>query len=160
MRFQLVVNGEAHEVETDGAVRVDGRPVAGEATLDRRGVTVRIGRKRYRVLITRWGSVVDDVQYRLEVRSLQEGTSRDSLKAAGSVSAEWIEVRTPMPGRIIRVGVKVGDQVARHAPLAVLEAMKMQNEIPAPVAGRVREVRVKVGQSVLASDILVLLDPE
>jgi pyruvate carboxylase subunit B len=65
-----------------------------------------------------------------------------------------------MPGRIVRVAVKPGDRVARHAPLAVLEAMKMQNEIPAPVAGRVREVRVKVGQGVLVSDVLVVLEPE
>ena len=89
MRFQLVVNGEAHEVETDGAVRVDGRPVAGEATLDGRGVTVRIGRNRYRVLITRWGSVVDDVPYRVEVRSLQEGTGRGVLQPLLALFVEY-----------------------------------------------------------------------
>ena len=65
-----------------------------------------------------------------------------------------------MPGRIVRVIVKVGDRVARNAPVAVLEAMKMQNEIPAPAAGVVREVRVTEGQGVLASDVIVVLGPE
>jgi len=48
--------------------------------------------------------------------------------------------------------VKVGQ------PLLVLEAMKMQNEIPAPMAGVVREVRAREGQSVLASDVLLVLE--
>ena len=65
-----------------------------------------------------------------------------------------------MPGRIVRIPVRVGDRVARHAPVAILEAMKMQNEVPAPVAGVVKEVRVSEGQGVLASDVLVVLEPE
>ena len=159
MRFQLVINGEGHEVETDGGVRVDGRPVAGEAVAEGRGVTVRIGGKRYRVLLTRWGSVVDDAPYRVEVRDLVAGPGPEAYAGRGAAAAGRVEVRPPMPGRIVRVHVKVGDRVARHAPLAVLEAMKMQNEIPAPVAGVVKEVRVSEGQGVLASDVLVVLGP-
>jgi len=159
MRFQLVINGEAHEVETDGGVRIDGRPVEGEAVAEGRGVTVRIEGKRYRVLLTRWGSVVDDASYRVEVRELEAGHRPEASAAHGGTAAGQVEVRPSMPGRIVRVHVKVGDRVARHAPLAVLEAMKMQNEIPAPVAGIVKEVRVSEGQGVLASDVLVVLGP-
>src|SRR5882672_11377282 len=50
MRFRLVVNGEAHDVRTDGRVTVDGVPAAGEVVKDASGVSVRIGRKRYRLL--------------------------------------------------------------------------------------------------------------
>ena len=160
MRFRLVVNGEAHEVETDGRVTVDGRPVEGEAVQDARGITVRIGRKRYRLLITRWGSMVEDTPYRVEIQNLERIPTADRDAAGTASPADRVEVRPPMPGRIVRVAVKPGDRVARHAPLAVLEAMKMQNEIPAPVAGRVREVRVKVGEGVLVSDVLVVLEPE
>ncbi len=157
MRFRLVVNGEAHEVETDGRVTVDGRPVTGQAVKDARGVSVRIGRKRYRLLIARWGSMVEGTPYRVEIRDLEPGVASARV-ATQKTSAARVEVRPPMPGRIVRIAVKPGDRVARHAPLAVLEAMKMQNEIPAPVAGRVREVRVKVGQGVLASDVLVVIE--
>ena len=160
MRFRLVVNGEVHEVETNGRVTVDGRSVAGEAVEDARGITVRMGRKRYRLLITRWGSMVEDTPYRVEIQNLERVPTADRDAAGTASPADRVEVRPPMPGRIVRVAVKPGDRVARHAPLAVLEAMKMQNEIPAPVAGRVREVRVKVGQGVLVSDVLVVLEPE
>ncbi len=157
MRFRLVVNGDAYEVETDGGVSVDGHPVAGEAAVNAEGITVRIGRKRYRILLTRSGSMVDGSPYRVEVRDLEEGAAvvRTGLRA---LAVERIEVHPPMPGRIVRVLVTAGDRVHRHSPLAVLEAMKMQNEIPAPVAGRVREVRVEVGQGVLASDVLFVLE--
>ncbi len=158
MRFRLVVNGEAHEVEADGRVTVDGRPVSGEAVQDARGTTVRIGRRRYRLLITRWGSMVEGTPYRVEIRDFEAGRTSESDAAGSAPARTRVEVRPPMPGRIVRIAVKPGDRVARHAPLAVLEAMKMQNEIPAPVAGRVREVRVKVGQGVLASDVLVVLE--
>ena len=160
MRFQLVINGEAHVVETDGGVTVDGRPVAGEAVAEGRGVTVHLGRKRYRVLLTRWGSVVDDIPYRVEVRDLEAGTGPEASAGRGAASVGRVEVRPPMPGRIVRIPVRVGDRVARHAPVAILEAMKMQNEVPAPVAGVVKEVRVSEGQGVLASDVLVVLEPE
>ena len=158
MRFRLVVNGEGHEVETDGEVTLDGRHLEGKAVEDARGITVHIGKKRYRLLITRWGSMVEGTPYRLEVRDFDPGGASDPASIR-ETSAALVEVRPPMPGRIVRVAVKPGDRVARNTPLAVLEAMKMQNEIPAPVAGKVREVRVNVGQGVLVSDILVVIEP-
>src|SRR5207245_55232 len=47
MRFRLVVNGEGHEVETDGGVTVDGRRLEGKTVEDAGGITVHIGKKRY-----------------------------------------------------------------------------------------------------------------
>jgi len=159
MRFRLVVNGEGHEVETDGEVTLDGRHLEGKAVEDARGITVHIGKKRYRLLITRWGSMVEGTPYRVEVRDLDPGRTLGGRETGTASSDTRVEVRPPMPGRIVHVAVKAGDRVARNAPLAVLEAMKMQNEIPAPVAGVVREVRVRVGQGVQASDVLVVLEP-
>jgi len=160
MRFRLVINGEVHDVTTDGGVTVDGRLVGGDAVAEGRGVTVRIGRKRHRVILTRWGCVVDDTAYRVEVQDLEAGAEFEASAGRGPASPGRFEVHPPMPGRIVRVIVKVGDRVARNAPVAVLEAMKMQNEIPAPAAGVVREVRVTEGQGVLASDVIVVLGPE
>ena len=102
--------------------------------------------------------MVEGTPYRLEVRDLETGATSDRAPIR-ETSMALVEVRPPMPGRIVRVAVKPGDRVARNTPLAVLEAMKMQNEIPAPVAGKVREVRVNVGQGVLVSDILVVIEP-
>ena len=64
----------------------------------------------------------------------------------------------PMPGRIVRVLVKVGDVVAAHQGLVVVEAMKMENELRAPTAGRVTDVRVRDGMSVDANSVLIVMD--
>jgi glutaconyl-CoA/methylmalonyl-CoA decarboxylase subunit gamma len=57
-------------------------------------------------------------------------------------------VRSPMPGRIVRVLVAVGDEVEPGQALLVVEAMKMENELRAKRAGRIAEVLVAVGATV------------
>ena len=66
-------------------------------------------------------------------------------------------VKAPMPGTILDVKVKVGDVVKAGQTLCVLEAMKMENEIPAPKDGKVAQVTVAKGASVNAGDALVVL---
>lgn len=67
-------------------------------------------------------------------------------------------VKAPMPGNILSVKVKPGDQVKRGQVLLTLEAMKMENEIMAPRDGKVKEVFVSAGQSVNTGDVLVNLE--
>lgn len=64
-------------------------------------------------------------------------------------------VTAPMPGVINSVKVKEGDDVKAGDVLLILEAMKMENEIPAPAAGKVKKVYVSAGQSVNAGDTMV-----
>ena len=68
------------------------------------------------------------------------------------------QVVAPMPGRVVRVLVAAGDDVAARQGLVVVEAMKMENELTAPRAGRVAEVAVVEGQSVEAGRLLVRLE--
>ena len=63
----------------------------------------------------------------------------------------------PMPGRVVKVLVKPGDQVAARQPLVVVEAMKMENELRAPGPGTVAEVTVAPGASVEANAVLVVM---
>ena len=63
----------------------------------------------------------------------------------------------PRPGNILDVKVKVGDTVKAGTVLCVLEAMKMENEIPAPKDGKVAQVVVTKGATVGAGDTLVVL---
>ena len=62
-----------------------------------------------------------------------------------------------MPGTILKVNVTVGQTVAAGDVLAVLEAMKMENEIMAPCAGTVASVNVNQGAAVNSGDLLVSL---
>jgi biotin carboxyl carrier protein len=60
----------------------------------------------------------------------------------------------PMPGVILEVNVKAGDQIERAQQVAVLDAMKMHNVIGAPRAGTVAEVFVTAGESVDHGDAI------
>ena len=57
-------------------------------------------------------------------------------------------MRSPLPGKIIELRVKVGDTVSRGQPLLVLEAMKMEHTLTAPADGTVKSVRYAVGEQV------------
>ncbi|MEG2380746.1 MAG: biotin/lipoyl-containing protein, partial [Oscillospiraceae bacterium] len=72
-----------------------------------------------------------------------------------AVPANATKVVAPMPGKIVDVKVKVGQTIKEGDLLAVLEAMKMENEIMAPAAGKVVSVSVSGGTSVNTGDILV-----
>lgn len=66
-------------------------------------------------------------------------------------------VVAPMPGTILKVLVNVGDQVSENQPLIVLEAMKMENDIPSVASGKVLAINVKQGDSVEAGQALIVV---
>lgn len=76
-------------------------------------------------------------------------------KAAAPAGAST--VNAPMPGTIVSVKVNVGDTVKNGDLIAVLEAMKMENEIFSGVDGKVVGVSVSSGDSVNTGDVIVLI---
>ncbi len=76
-----------------------------------------------------------------------------AVGAAGSV-----KVTSPMPGTILKIEVSAGQAVKKGDTLCILEAMKMENAIPAPQDGTVASVNVAKGASVNAGDLLVSLN--
>ena len=68
-------------------------------------------------------------------------------------------VIAPMPGRIVKVNVRVGDLVAAGDPLLGIEGMKMENELLSPSAGKVSKLGVEVGATVEADQELIVIDP-
>ncbi|MDP8214069.1 MAG: biotin/lipoyl-containing protein [Candidatus Euphemobacter frigidus] len=67
-------------------------------------------------------------------------------------------VNSPLPGTILAIKVTEGDAVTRGQTLVVLEAMKMENEIPSPADGKVSSIKVKKGDSVSTGDLLLVLE--
>jgi biotin carboxyl carrier protein len=63
-----------------------------------------------------------------------------------------------MPGKVIALPVVAGDIVRAGQTVAIVEAMKMQNELTAEREGRVKEIRVAAGQVVESGEILVVLE--
>ena len=71
-----------------------------------------------------------------------------------------MEVRAPMPGKIVRVDVEPGQEVEEGAPLVVMEAMKMELSIKAERDGTIAEVAASAGDTVEADALLIALEPE
>ncbi|MCL6512596.1 MAG: acetyl-CoA carboxylase biotin carboxylase subunit [Anaerolineae bacterium] len=103
-------------------------------------------------------------RFRVGGGELQPGADRSISRAPRRMAAvenrkSEIEDRivAPMPGLIVDVLVKEGDEVARGATLAVLEAMKMETRLTAPAAGSVQRVNCVKGQTVERGQVLVEL---
>lgn len=82
---------------------------------------------------------------------------KPAAKPAANVAAGSAKATAPMPGTILDVKVSVGQSVKKGDTLCVLEAMKMENDIPAPQDGVVASVNVQKGSTVAVGDVLVSL---
>ena len=68
-------------------------------------------------------------------------------------------VAAEMPGKVVKVNVAAGAEVAEGEGVIILEAMKMENEIPSPIDGILKELAVSEGQTVEAGDVLFVVEP-
>ena len=122
-------------------VVLDGRPRV--VTVEGHGAEVRV-----------WvGGTPIEVAIRTDADLLLERFGLD----AGDTAADR-EVRAPMPGLVLRMLADVGQEVEAGQGGAVLEAMKMENELTAPAAGTVAAVHVGPGDAVGKNDLLLELD--
>ena len=68
------------------------------------------------------------------------------------------QITAPMPGKVVRVLLKPGDEVTAGQGVVVVEAMKMQNEIKSPKSGRILEVRVSEGDTIVNNQVLAVVE--
>ena len=73
-----------------------------------------------------------------------------AVVGAGTVTA-------PIPGLILRINVAVGDAVTAGQTVAVMEAMKMENNLTSAVSGTVQEIRVQKGSEVATGDVIMII---
>jgi biotin carboxyl carrier protein len=144
-RFQVWVDGDAFAVDvrqTDVGLSLvfeDGRSLEAAATPQAAG---------------EWLVQLPHV----DVEVVVDGQRHGRRAAGGPSGAGAQRVTAPMPGRVVRVLVAVGDDVAHRQGLIVVEAMKMENELGAPKAGRVTEIAVVEGTSVEAGRLLIVIE--
>ena len=79
-------------------------------------------------------------------------------KASQQSQAGAVELRAPMPGKIVRRLLAEGEEVGANQGVVVMEAMKMQNEIKSPKKGIVRKIMVTDGSAVNAGDLLAIVE--
>ncbi len=80
------------------------------------------------------------------------------FKGAGAQAQKGDSVKSSMPGLLVKVMVMVGDEVKEGTTLAIVEAMKMQNELRAPRDGIVKKINYKEGDQVEALKPIVELE--
>lgn len=104
--------------------------------------------------------------YEVEIEEVIEGVNDNKVDPKAqpqiqktvtkpNVNSTGESITAPMPGTIVNVLVKPGQSVKKGQVVAVLEAMKMENEIVAPVDGKVETVNVDKGQNVSLGDNLL-----
>ncbi len=158
----LTVNVEISEDSNGLHVRVDGKPmdISVEADrsfskllmlLDSRAYDTEVFRDNGRTSVFLLGRRFDCV-----VEDERLATIREVAGAAAVGSGS--EVRAPMPGLVVRIVKGVGEKVKRGESIIIVEAMKMENELPASDDGVIKEVRVEVGQAVDKGDLLITLE--
>ncbi|HXH84418.1 MAG TPA: biotin/lipoyl-containing protein, partial [Candidatus Tectomicrobia bacterium] len=103
----------------------------------------------------RWAVEVDGETHAVQVEEQTRWIIRTRAGAASAAAGQTLTA--PLPGKVARVAVAVGDRVAPGDTLVVIEAMKMENEFKATGAGTVTDVRARVGQAVNPGDVLVVI---
>ncbi|HTC42991.1 MAG TPA: biotin/lipoyl-containing protein [Candidatus Acidoferrales bacterium] len=152
------------DLEKDGAsykVSLDGKPVDADVILAApNAVSVILDGAVFEIHIARSLDGIYKLQagpqeFQADVRDPRawHGRKQGALEAEGRQ-----QIIAPMPGKVIRLLVNVGDEVEVGQGLVVVEAMKMQNEIRSPKKGKVERLQAKEGQAVNAGDVLAWVD--
>jgi biotin carboxyl carrier protein len=139
-------------------VLVNGRPLELSADADvvevEPGVySVLLNGRSFEVRAEQTGMTVNGKPYEVSI----EDPRALKRRGAGSAAEGTQTLKASMPGKVVRLLVSEGDDVAANQAVLVVEAMKMQNEVKSPKAGRVISVRVTQGSAVGAGDVLAVV---
>jgi biotin carboxyl carrier protein len=92
---------------------------------------------------------------RRAVGTVENDRARAKRSRQKSAGVGTKEIRAPMPGRVVKILVKAGDDVEADEPVIVIEAMKMENELRAAAAGKVKSIEVAEDQKIEGDAVLV-----
>ncbi len=98
--------------------------------------------------------------YEVELEEVKEGEGHveaSKTEASTPVSAGTDVIKAPIAGKVLDVKVSVGDIVKKGQTVAIIEAMKLENEIQSGFDGKVVEVRANKGNQVANGDVLIVL---
>ncbi len=166
MIYEVLIDGKPHKVELEKQeqtwkCRVDGKDIDVDASITARDVlSMLVGNKAYEAkreysLSGETHVIIGSERFAAEVRDPRSLRSR---KAAAGVGEGPQKLAAPMPGKVVRILVKQGDEVEAGQGVIVVEAMKMQNEIKSPKKGMVQKIAVAEGGSVASGDTLAIVE--
>jgi len=142
--LSLIDAGAAREIRLHPRMSGEG---ASAPNNDAGAVGVEVGGKLYEAVVSPG-----------DAKRGRQASAPGTGKAPPDPVSITVSIKSPMPGRVVRVLVAVGDRVTERQPLVVVEAMKMENEIRAPGEGVVKDVLVVPGAAVESGAVLVVVD--
>ncbi len=164
MLYDITIDGKNYRLElnrADGrwACRLNGQDVEAAAVLIRPDVlSLRIGNLAYEIKSERVANEVfvwvGNTRFAADVRDPR--SLRGRTRAGDDHGPR--KIVAPMPGKVVRLLVQAGDEVEQGAGVAVVEAMKMQNEIKSPRKGIVQKILVAEGAAVNAGNVLAIVE--
>ncbi|MBI3778427.1 MAG: sodium-extruding oxaloacetate decarboxylase subunit alpha [Gammaproteobacteria bacterium] len=140
--FNVTMHGETYHIRVTGA---------GHKTEEQRPFFVTVDGVPEQILIETLTETVPTEAGVVDTRRASRGSKRPKASKEGHVTSS-------MPGTIVDILVKAGAKVKAGDPVLVIEAMKMENEVPAPVGGTVKVVNVAKGDSVNPDEALVEIE--
>lgn len=93
-------------------------------------------------------SYMIDIVAFLLIRNLKMVDANVTTTSGGSVQASANTINAPLQGTLQTLYVKVGDKVKAGDTIAIIEAMKMENDVPANISGTVKEIYISTGSKV------------
>ena len=151
--FSLTLDGTTYKIAVDGnSILVNGQPFV--AGFD--GEQVLVNGAPYEIKLKGDQVLVGGISYGLAVEGLVQG--KRAQRRAGAAAASAGAVIAIMPGKIIRVLVVQGDEIAEGQVVCILEAMKMENELKAPKAGTIKALYVEPGRDVELGAVLAEIE--
>lgn len=164
MIFDITVNERDYRVELDAQkpggwnCRINGEKIAVDATTTAAGMlSLLIGGESFEVIANQANQqiAIGGIRYSIDVRDPRAWRTRKALAGAGDGPKKVV---APMPGKVVRVIAAEGTEVEAGAGVAVIEAMKMQNELKSPKKGRVAKIMTTEGAAVNAGDVLAVIE--
>ncbi len=140
--FNVTLHGETYHIRVTGA---------GHKTEERRPFYVSVDGVPEEILIETLTETVPTESAMVDTKRVSRGSKRPKASKEGDVTSS-------MPGSVVEILVKAGDTVKAGDAVLVIEAMKMENEVPAPVGGRVKSVNVAKGDRVNPDEALVEIE--
>ncbi|MCG6971444.1 MAG: sodium-extruding oxaloacetate decarboxylase subunit alpha [Gammaproteobacteria bacterium] len=140
--FNVLLHGESYHIKVNGT---------GNKAQEKRAYYLSVDGLPEEILVEPLDEIVrytDGSRPVATAEKISNGSNRPKANEPGDVT-------TSMPGTIVDVLVKEGDQVSAGDPLLVTEAMKMETEIQAPIAGKIAAIHVAKGDSVNPNEALI-----
>tara|TARA_B100000963_G_scaffold349943_1_gene359569 strand:+ start:1127 stop:1624 length:498 start_codon:yes stop_codon:yes gene_type:complete len=165
VKQKISYNNQQIHLEIDpnnGLALIDGKQFEYEISEYNGRFYFRIGNKQWilanvQVKGTQIRFNIDGYPVQLQVKN-EQALLLETLGMKSELKQSTKDIKAPMPGKVLTIEVKEGDQVQEGETILVLEAMKMENEIKSPIQGQIKTIQVEIGQIIDKQTLLVELE--